>query len=359
MLHHLPHRSEESQGCQGPDPSPPPYLPRERLATVIDTLAREITYLRISITDRCNLRCFYCAPVQEMVKVTHADILRYEEFLHLAEIAVSLGMRKLRVTGGEPLIRKGVADFVAALHRLPGVAEVCLTTNGILLAEQAPALWSAGLRRLNISLDSLNPDRYRRLTGGGDYHRVWEGIHAAADQGFHPLKLNCVILRGVNDDELLDFARLSREHPYHIRFIEFMPLGSASPWRRDYFLPSAEILARLAPLGPLEELPPDPAAGPARRFRFPGAPGEIGFISPLSQHFCGTCNRLRLTADGRLRPCLLDRREIDLKGALRRGASRQELVALFQEAARAKPVCHPAAVQDLAAGPRPMMGIGG
>ncbi len=326
---------------------------------MIDALAREISYLRISITDRCNLRCFYCAPVQEMVKLTHDDILRYEEFLRLARVAVELGLTKIRVTGGEPLIRKEVAAFIADLHRLPGLTEVCLTTNGVLLAEKSPALWAAGLRRLNVSLDSLNPDRFRRLTSGDCYHQVWEGIQAATAQGFHPIKINCVVLRGVNDDELLDFARLSREYPYHIRFIEFMPLGSLHRWREDYYIPSSELLARLVPEGPLEELPASPMAGPARRFRFPGAAGEIGFISPLSQHFCASCNRLRLTADGRLRPCLLDPREIDVKGPLRRGANQEELTALFQEAVRAKPLCHPQVARELAPGPRPMRGIGG
>ena len=324
-----------------------------------DFYSRQITYLRLSITDRCNLRCFYCAPVQELVKLQHTDILRYEELLRLARLGVQAGMTKIRVTGGEPLIRLGVESFLASLKALPGIQEICLTTNGVLLAEKAAGLWQAGLRRLNISLDSLRPERYARITGSDRLDQVWEGIHTAAAVGFAPIKINCVVLRGINDDELLDFARLSLDHPWHIRFLEFMPIGRSTRWREDYYLPVAQMQARLQEHGPLEELPAGANAGPAQRYRYPGAKGEIGFISPISQHFCQDCNRLRLTADGRLRPCLFGDEEVDLKGPLRTGRDDAALLELFHQAILMKPARHHLN-QDLASPcARSMASIGG
>jgi cyclic pyranopterin phosphate synthase len=326
---------------------------------VQDDFSRQITYLRLSITDRCNLRCFYCAPVQEMVKVNHTDILRYEELLRLARLGVQAGMTKIRVTGGEPLVRLGVESFLASLKELPGLQEICLTTNGVLLAEKAAALWQAGLRRLNISLDSLRSERYARITGRDRLDQVWEGINTAAAMGFTPIKINCVILRGINDDELLDFARLSLDNPWQIRFLEFMPIGVSTRWREDYYLPVAEMRDRLLQYGPLEELLPTVNAGPAQRYRYRDAKGEIGFISPISQHFCQQCNRLRLTADGRLRPCLFGDEEIDLKGPLRTGADDTTLLELFHHAILRKPARHHLN-QDLASPcARSMSSIGG
>jgi len=305
-----------------------------------DDCCRQITYLRLSITDRCNLGCFYCTPVQEMVKLRHADILRYEELLHLARLGIKAGMTKIRVTGGEPLIRLGVESFLEALNNLPGVQEICLTSNGVLLAAKAESLWQAGLRRLNISLDTLNPELYSRLTGHDLWDRVWEGIQTAAAVGFSPIKINCVVLRGLNDHEILDFARLSLDYPWQIRFLEFMPIGCTSRWRRDYYIPVPEIRSRVEKFAPLTQLPPEANAGPAQRYCFPGARGEIGFISPLSQHFCQECNRLRLTADGRLRPCLFGDDEIDIKTPLRAGADDAALLNLFQQATLRKPARH-------------------
>ena len=305
-----------------------------------DVFSRQITYLRLSITDRCNLRCFYCDPVRDLVKLQHPDILRYEELLRLARLGVQAGMTKIRVTGGEPLVRLGVEDFLAALKSLPGLQEICLTTNGVLLAEKAAGLWQAGLRRLNISLDTLRPERYARITGSDRLAQVWQGIHTVEAAGFAPIKINCVVLRGINDDELLDFARLSIDNPWHIRFLEFMPIGRSSQWREEYYLPVAQMQERLRQFSPLEELPTEVNAGPAQRFRFPEAKGELGFISPMSQHFCQDCNRLRLTADGRLRPCLFGDEEIDIKGQLRRGAADAELLELFHQAIAMKPARH-------------------
>ncbi|MFP3867996.1 MAG: GTP 3',8-cyclase MoaA [Desulfobacteraceae bacterium] len=324
-----------------------------------DAFNRNINYLRMSITDRCNLRCFYCTPVQGMVKLAHHEILRYEELLRLARLGADLGLSKLRVTGGEPLVRRGVAGFLGALNEIAGVQEICLTTNGVRLAELAEALWAAGLRRLNVSLDSLQPQRYRQLTGGDFFYQVWEGLQVAQALGFAPLKINCVVMRGLNEEELLAFARLSLEYPYQIRFIEFMPIGIQSRWHRRYYLSTEAIKARLRPLGQLEEIPPEAAAGPARRYRLSGAQGEIGFISPISQHFCPSCNRLRLTADGRLRPCLLSDQEIDIKTPLRRGASDDLLRELFFTAISRKPQHHPLVARQSYNCHRPMASIGG
>lgn len=324
-----------------------------------DFYRRQITYLRLSITDRCNLRCFYCAPVQEMIKLQHPDILRYEELLRLGRLGVQAGLTKIRVTGGEPLVRLGVESFLADLKALPGIQEICLTTNGVLLAEKAAGLWQAGLRRLNISLDSLRPERFARITGSDRLAQVWDGINAAAAVGFHPIKINCVVLRGLNDDELLDFARLSIDRPWQIRFLEFMPIGSSSKWRQDYYLPVARMQERLRHYRELQELPPELNAGPAQRFRFPGAQGEIGFISPISQHFCQDCNRLRLTADGRLRPCLFGDQELDIKGLLRRGADANTLLAAFRQAILMKPARHQLNQDTASPCARSMSTIGG
>lgn len=324
-----------------------------------DTYWRNITYLRMSITDRCNLRCFYCTPTQELIKLRHHDILRYEELLRLARVAVRLGLTKIRVTGGEPLVRRGVTGFIHALSKITGIQEICLTTNGVRLAAMAEALWIAGLRRLNLSLDTLQPERYRQITGGDYFYNVLEGLQVAAALGFTPIKINCVVMKGLNDDELPAFARLSFEYPYQVRFIEFMPIGAQSRWQQHYYLSTAAMQARLQDWGRLEEIPPEPQGGPARRFRLPGAKGELGFISPISQHFCHACNRLRLTADGRLRPCLFSDQEIEVKTALRHGASDERLQALFQTAIRRKPRGHHLEALKPGACQRPMASIGG
>ena len=284
-----------------------------------DALPGDINYLRISITDRCNLRCFYCTPWDGWEKLPAPEILRYEELLRLAGVAAGVGIRKLRVTGGEPLVRRGALEFIRGLHQVPGIEEVCLTTNGVRLQELAPALYAAGLRHLNLSLDTLRRDRYRELTGSDHFNDVMAGLERAVALGFAPIKINCVVLKDLNDDELLDFARLARERPFQVRFIEFMPTVSRRKWAR-HFLPVAEVRRVLAALGPGEPVSRENSAGPARIFRFPGFRGELGFISAVSEHQCPECNRLRLTAAGRLRPCLFGARELDLKGPLRQGA---------------------------------------
>ena len=300
-----------------------------------EAVPRRINYLRMSITDRCNLRCVYCTYWKEWQKRPPAEILRYEELLRLAAIAAEKGISKVRVTGGEPLVRRGVVDFLRQLHQVPGITKVCLTTNGVLLRELAPDLYDTGLRHLNISLDTLRRERYRQITGRDNLAAVLDSLERAASLGFHPIKINCVVLKGINDDEVLDIARLAREHPLQVRFIELMPTTSQTWWQR-HFLSMAEVRQRLAVLGPMEPLILEGAAGPARTFRLPGFEGELGFISPMSEHHCRTCNRLRLSSDGKVRPCLLRSQELDLKGPLRQGVSDDFLNYLFQEAIQLK-----------------------
>jgi cyclic pyranopterin phosphate synthase len=321
-------------------------------------LPGQINYLRVSITDRCNLRCFYCTPWGGWKKLPAPEILRYEELLRLAGVAVGEGIRKIRVTGGEPLVRRGALEFIRSLHQIPGIEEVCLTTNGVRLAELAPELFATGLRHLNLSLDSLRPDRYRELTGFDRFGDVMAGLKTATTLGFTPIKINCVVLKDLNDDELLDFARLTRDNPFQVRFIEFMPTVAEARWRR-HFLPMTEVRRRLAALGPLEAVTSPATAGPARTFRVPGFRGELGFISSVSDHHCPTCNRLRLTAAGWLRPCLFAAPELDIKGPLRRGASDADLAHLFREAIRLKGCVSPAPALAHPFPPRSMVSIGG
>ena len=292
------------------------------------TVPREINYLRMSITDRCQLRCFYCTSWQHWEKLPTREILSYEELLRLAGIAARLGIRKVRVTGGEPLVRRGVVGFLHRLHQVPGIEKVCLTTNGVLLADLAPALYETGLRHLNLSLDTLRRERYREITGRDNLGQVLAGLERAESLGFRPLKLNCVVMAGINEDELMDLALLAREHPYQVRFIELMPTVSTARWHR-HFLPMAEVRRRLAVLGPMTAAGHRLTDGPAQIFRLPGFKGELGFITPMSSHHCQTCNRLRLTAAGALRPCLFGETELDVKNPLRHGASEGSLTSLF------------------------------
>lgn len=306
---------------------------------LIDPYKRHLNYLRISITDRCNLRCVYCIPAGRIPRLSHADILRYEEIYRIVNVGIDLGISKIRITGGEPLVRKGACEFLARLRATAGLEDISLTTNGVLLAQYLPNILQAGIRRINISLDTLQKNKYAAITGQDRFNSVWQGIHDALAAGFHPIKLNVVALRGVNDDEFMDLARLSLRYPLHVRFIEFMPIGDLHRSFEDPIL-VPEIKRRLSVLGPLRPVAKAAADGPAERYRFDGAPGEIGFISALSHHFCRDCNRLRLTASGQLRACLLSDRQIDVKTPLRRGCTDKEIRALFWAAVRSKPLAH-------------------
>ena len=326
---------------------------------LIDSYNRHINYLRISITDRCNLRCIYCMPKDGISLIGHDDILRYEEFLRIARIAVSKGISKIRITGGEPLVRKGLVDFIGDLSALSGIQDLSMTTNGILLSSTALALRSAGLKRLNISLDSLSPEKYRTVTRGGDINQVLAGIKAANAAGFSPLKINMVAIRGINDDEILAFARLSLEYDVHVRFIEYMPIGMENGWHEDRFVSTDEIKNTISALGHLVQIENDNGAGPAQMYALAGAPGRLGFISSLSSHFCATCNRLRLTPDGKLRTCLFSDAEVDLKTPLRQGCSDQELEQIITAAILSKPQKHHAAEPVFKKCVRGMSAIGG
>ena len=307
----------------------------------LDTFNRPISYLRISITDRCNLRCVYCMPSEGVPWRLHDEILRYEEIELIVRAAASLGISKVRLTGGEPLVRLGFVEFVRMLARIPGIDDLAMTTNGTLLARYAAELAQAGLKRVNVSLDTLQPERFRQITRRGEFAQVFEGIYAAREAGLVPLKLNTVVVRGLNDDEVVDLARLTLEGDWHVRFIEWMPLGTNAAWASDGYVSVGEVRRRIEDaLGELVPAKVRVGNGPARYYRLPGAVGTIGFISPISEHFCYQCNRLRLTADGRLRPCLLSDYEIDLRTSLRQGASLTEVRELLIRSIGAKPERH-------------------
>lgn len=308
---------------------------------LLDPYNRHLNYLRISLTDRCNLRCVYCMPEHGVPKLSHEEILTYEELWRLARLSVRLGIEKIRLTGGEPLVRKDLSGFIRSLAALPGIRDISLTTNGVLLAEQAKSLWEAGVRRINISLDTLNPQKYVAITRCDVFHQVWAGIREVEAIGFSPIKINIVAMKGVNDDEILDFARLSLKKPYHIRFIEYMPVGEGNGWSAEKFLSAEEILGTLKELGTLLPVNGQGLDGPAKRMAYAGAAGEIGLISPMSEHFCPSCNRLRLTAEGRLRVCLFSDKETDLRTLLRQGVDDRELEAVIRAATARKPKEHP------------------
>lgn len=323
---------------------------------LIDPHNRVLNYLRVSITDRCNLRCVYCVPREEIPRLCHDQILRYEEILRLIRIGSGMGIKKVRITGGEPLVRKGVYEFLTELEGIGGLSDVSLTTNGVLLAENTDRIQAAGIRRINVSLDTLDRRKYREITGHDQFDRVWRGILHAHERGLGPIKINVVALRGVNEDELIDFARLSFSYPFHFRFIEQMPIGHSSI-NFDAHLLAPEIKARLGSLGRLIPVEKGVYDGPAERFKFKDAVGEVGFIRPLSRHFCAYCNRLRLTASGQLRTCLLSDHQVDLKGPMRRGCSDGELARILLNAVRHKPSAHHLSGNDHVSGQ--MSAIGG
>jgi cyclic pyranopterin phosphate synthase len=304
-----------------------------------DRFKRRLNYLRVSVTDRCNLRCIYCVPQESRPHLDHAEILRYEEILRVVRIGVSLGIDKIRITGGEPLVRKGLMPFLQQLQGIDGIREVTLTTNAVLVGPFLKTLRAHGIRRLNISLDTLRRERFARLTGRDCFEQVWANVQQALQLGFRPLKINVVAMQGINDDEFESLAALTRDQPLQIRFIEYMPMGNPR-LKHNPFVSNEEVRRRIAPLGKLTPIDRGPEDGPADRFRLPNAEGEIGFISPRTHHFCGDCNRLRLTASGKLRPCLLSDSELDIKALLRRGAGDRALAEVFAQAARAKPSRH-------------------
>ena len=312
---------------------------------LIDMFSRTISYLRLSLTDRCNLKCMYCVTEDEqkgcLTKLSHGELLSYEELLRIVRVAVSMGISKLRLTGGEPLLRSNVMHFIDRLAEIDRLHDIRITTNGVLLEKYAERLVAAGVNKINISLDSLKPERFARITGVDCFDQVWRGIEKARSVGFSPVKLNMVVMRGINDDELPDFAMLSRQTEMQVRFIEFMPIGSSSRWNKNTYMSSDEIKERIKALGELIPLSGLRTDGPASVFRLGrDALGKLGFISPISHHFCDRCNRLRLTSEGMLRSCLLHDEETDLRSVLRRGCSDEVIKETLLEAIRNKPKGH-------------------
>ncbi|HEX9758174.1 MAG TPA: GTP 3',8-cyclase MoaA [Nitrospiria bacterium] len=306
-----------------------------------DAFNRRITYLRVSITDHCNLRCQYCMPAEGIEFMDNSSLLSYDEFLRIIRVAAKRGLKKVRITGGEPLVRRGVVEFVQEISKIEGIQDIALTTNGILLKKMAEPLYKAGLRRLNVSMDSLKAEKFKEITRGDVLERVWEGIHEAERVGFSPIKINCVLQETVNQDEIIDFVKLTLNKPYHVRFIEFMPCANLDMWQRTY-KPAMDMQSKI--IEEFNELIPaqeeSDIAGPAENFKLPGAQGVVGFIHAISGHFCDTCNRVRLSSDGKIRPCLFSNLEVDFREALRNGCTDEEISGLLDQVLGIKPEGH-------------------
>lgn len=327
---------------------------------LIDTFGRVHNNLRISVTDRCNIRCFYCMPAENVQFMNRADLLSFEEIEQLVRIVAPLGVNKLRLTGGEPLVRRDVPLLIEKLVGIPGVDDIGITTNGILFGEQAQSLFDAGLRRVNISLDALDPEKFREVTRRDGYEKVVESIHIAKAVGFDPIKVNAVSIRNLTEDQIVPFGRFARDTGVEVRFIEFMPLDADNAWEREKVLFASEIIEHLSaermPLIPFGEQ--DPTA-PATDYVFEDGAGRIGFIPSVSQPFCSNCNRFRITADGKLRNCLFSLAETDIKQLLRSGASHDEIIAAVRASITAKEAGHQINSADFIQPDRPMYSIGG
>lgn len=305
---------------------------------LLDSLGRNINYLRLSVTDRCNMRCFYCMPKEGIVSKGHDAVLSYEELLLIARAAVGLGIEKIRITGGEPLVRAGIVGFLSTLAGIGGIRHLALTTNGLLLEKMAVDLYNAGVQRLNVSLDSLDAGTFASITRGGDLKSVLAGLDAAEQAGFPPPKINVVIMRGVNDAEILDFAELTRVRGNSVRFIEYMPVVKEDGWQR-YCISGEEILERIAGRHLLEPVDKGKYAGPSRDFRIPGARGTIGIITAVSGHFCSECNRIRVTSTGQAKGCLFSDEKSDLMPYLR-PPNPEGLVEVLRHIVMTKPERH-------------------
>lgn len=305
-----------------------------------ETTGGRLDYLRVSITDRCNLRCIYCMPPEGLASAPHESILSYEEICKLVSLGVECGIRKVRITGGEPLVRRDVVGLIGSLRKITGLEEISVTTNGVCVSDFAAELKKAGVDRINISLDTLDREKFKRITRRDDLASVLKGIGAVLGLGFEPVKINVVVMRGLNEKEIVQFGRLSIDRPLHVRFIEYMTLGGAEQWGDGLFFPAQAVKKRLETLGQLNPVGRVRGNGPARYFSYPNALGTVGLISPFSAGFCERCNRLRVTADGGLRPCLLSDDEIDVKGALRSGAPNEAIENLFRQAAAKKTFRH-------------------
>jgi cyclic pyranopterin phosphate synthase len=329
------------------------------LAPLTDQFRRPITYLRISVTDRCNLRCVYCMPEEGLPWIQKTEILTFEEIERIVEAGAAIGVRSIRLTGGEPLIRRDLPKLVRMLNAIPGITDIALSTNGMMLADQIDALVDAGLRRVNISLDTLREDRFFAIARRPGLDRVLAGIDAALRAGLEPVKINCVVMRGRNDDELAELAALTRERAIYVRFIELMPVEDNLDLQRDAYVSADEMLARISEIGELAPVDGPKGNGPARYFAFRGARGAVGVISPLSHDYCERCNRVRLSADGRLRLCLFGDQHIDLRTPVRAGASRDDLMEIFHGSMLIKPERHHLRLGEQSSRMRAFSEIGG
>ena len=328
-------------------------------APLADAFNRPITYLRVSVTDKCNLRCVYCMPESGLPWLRREDLLSYEEIVEIVRAAARVGVRTIRLTGGEPLVRRDLHRLVAGINAIDGIDDIALSTNAVLLEEQLDALLAAGLRRVNISLDTLRPDRFERIARRPGLDGVLHGIDAAIAAGLAPVKLNCVVMRGENDDEIADFAQLTRERAVFVRFIEVMPVHENLDVQRETYVSSDEILERVAAVERIEPVSGPPGNGPARYFAYPGAAGAVGVISPLSHDYCERCNRVRLTADGRLRLCLFGDQHVDLRTPLRAGATAAEIAELLTASMAIKPERHHLRLGEASSRMRAFSEIGG
>lgn len=329
-------------------------------APLIDTFGRLHDNLRISVTDRCNIRCFYCMPEEGVKFLPKPEILSFEEIARVARVAAGLGIRKIRLTGGEPLLRKDIHVLIRELTAIPGIQDLALTTNGLLLAEQAEELHRAGLRRLNVHLDTLDRERFRQITRRDELHRVLEGIDVCLRLGFGPLKINAVAVKDLVEPDIVPLARFGRERGVEIRYIEFMPLDSQGIWRRDKVLTADEIVAVLSrEICPLIEVRGNDSRSPATSYRFSDGVGQVGFIASVSRPFCLNCNRIRLTSDGKLRYCLFAVDETDVKSLLRSGAADSGIAAAIRSNVHAKWLGHEINTARFVPPPRPMYSIGG
>jgi len=313
-----------------------------------DNLGREITYLRLSVTDLCNLRCIYCMPECGIKKMRHSDILSIEEIESIVRASAACGIEKVRLTGGEPLVRKGIIDICRRIASIEGIREICLTTNGVLLPKYAKELYASGVRKLNISLDTFDPEKYRMLSRIGTLNDALDGLKAAQDAGFESIKINVVLMGGINDDEIGKFVELTRDNDISVRFIELMPIGECADWDKERFVDAAKVL-RVVP-----QLKESGTNGVAKLYRIPGWRGSVGLITPISSHFCSRCNRIRITSDGKLKPCLHSAAEINLKGL-----SGANLVETIRLAIKQKPMGHHLSAGNASESLRYMNEIGG
>lgn len=334
--------------------------PQSIAGPLVDRLGRVHTDLRISVTDRCNVRCYYCMPSEGVQFRPHAEILSYEEIVRFVRVAARLGIRKIRLTGGEPLVRRHVPRLVEMLAAVPGIDDLAMTTNGILLERYAADLKAAGLKRLNVSLDTLDPEKFRKITGSDQHQRVLEGIAAARQAGFQEIKLNALAIRGLTEDEVVPLARFAREHRLELRFIEFMPVDGDRQWNSDRVLPGREILDTLSRhVGPLEPVPPAGHRAAASVYRFVDGRGRVGVIHSVTEPFCEDCNRLRLTADGKVRNCLFSTCSWDARTVLRSGGTDEHLAELIRIAVDDKKKAHGTDNGEFARSDRSMHQIGG